>query len=169
MHDGTKVKASASGSSFHPEETLRTHLEAAQERVRAMGDLRREESSQRAVRAREQAAREKVQRLEQALKEMEKLRGTGGAGSKSERRVSETDPEARIMKHGDGGRAPSHNVQISTDAAHGIIVGVRVTQSPADWGKLVPALEEIKRHTGQLPMQAVGRRLHDTGASLCYG
>lgn len=154
MHDGTKIKASASGSSFHREKTLRAHLEAAQERVRAMGDPQQEEPGQRAAGARERAAREKVERLTQALNEMERMQAAG-PGTKSERRVSETDPEARIMKQSDGGCAPSHNVQISTDAAHGIIVGVGVTQSPADWGQLVPALEEIKRQTGKLPVQMV--------------
>jgi len=72
VHDGTKVKASASGNSFHREKTLRGHLEAARERVREMGDPRQEESSRRAA-ARERAAHEKVERLERALKEMEKV------------------------------------------------------------------------------------------------
>jgi transposase len=65
--------------------------------------------------------------------------------------VSETDPEARNMKQSDGGYAPSHNVQISTDTAHGIIVGARVTQAANDQHELVPAMEEVKRQTGQAP------------------
>ena len=73
----------------------------------------------------------------------------------SERRVSETDAEARMMKHGDGGRSPSHNVQISTDAAHRLIVGVSVTQSANDEGQLPGALDEVKRNLGRLPQQAV--------------
>ena len=145
MHDGTTIKALASDQSFHRESTLRAHLEAAQERVRRMGDPRQEEPNRRMLGARERAAREKVRRLEQALKEMEKIQAAARSGQKSERRVSETDPEARIMRHGDGGCSPSHNVQISTDAEHGIIVGVGVTPSPVDWGELMPALEEIKR------------------------
>lgn len=155
MHDGTKIKALASHKSFHRESTLCAHLEAAQERVRTMGDPRQEEPNRRMLRARERAAREKVARLEQALKEMEKIQIATRPGQRSERRVSETDPEARIMKHGDGGCAPSHNVQISTDAEHGIIVGVGVTQSPVDWGQLMPALEGIKHQAGRLPEQVV--------------
>lgn len=155
MHDGMKIKASASDKSFHREKTLRAHLEAAQERVRAMGDPLGEEPSGRQICARERAAQEKVERLEQALKEMAKVQPTARSGSKSEPRVSETDPEARIMKHGDGGCAPSHNVQISTDAAHGILVEASVTQSPVDWGQLVPALQEIKRQNGRFPEQVV--------------
>lgn len=40
MHDGTKIKASASDNSFPSEKTLHAHLEAAQERLRAMADPR---------------------------------------------------------------------------------------------------------------------------------
>jgi transposase len=54
-HDGTKVKASASRNSFHREKTLRAHLEAAQERVRAMGDPREPECRPRTARAQERA------------------------------------------------------------------------------------------------------------------
>jgi transposase len=156
VHDGTKVKAAASGNSFHREKTLRAHLQAARERVQAMGDPREEEPARRAAAARQRAAREKVERLEQALKEMEKVQAAPKArAEKSERRTSETDPEARIMKQSDGGHAPSHNVQISTDVAHGIIVGASVTQEANDLGQLVPALEEVQRQTGRLPQQLV--------------
>ena len=155
VHDGTKVKASASGKSFHREKTLRAHLEAARERVREMGDPQQEESSQRAA-ARQRAAREKVERLEQALEEMAKVQAAPEAHAEpSQRRVSETDPEARLMKQSDGGCAPSHNVQISTDTAHSIIVGASVTQAASDQHELVPAMEEVERQTGQPPEHLV--------------
>jgi transposase len=155
MHDGTKVKAWASSDSFHREDSLRAHLEAARERVRAMGDPRQDPCRQRAAGAPERAAREKVEKLEQALQEMQQVQAAQGRAEKSERRVSETDPESRVMKQGDGGYAPSHNVQISTDAAHGLIVGVSVTQSASDQAQLLPALQEIERQTGRLPQQVV--------------
>lgn len=66
MHDGTKVKAQASGKSFRREKTLREHLEQARERVRAMGDPRQEEVSARQAKAQERAARERLERLERA-------------------------------------------------------------------------------------------------------
>ena len=155
-HDGTKIKASASGSSFHREKTLRQHLQAAQERVQAMGDPRQEPPAGRSARAQERAAREKVARLEQALEELKKVQAAPkGRKEKSERRASQTDPEARIMKQGDGGHAPSHNVQISTDTAHSIIVGASVTQDANDSGQLVPALEAVAQQTGGAPQQMI--------------
>jgi len=154
-HDGTKVKASASGASFHREATLRAHREAAQERVRLLADPQQEEGSPRTVAARKRAAREKVEKLQQALQEIQQVQAGESGKKKSERRVSETDPEARKMKQSDGGFAPSHNVQISTDAEHGLIVGVSVTQSGNDEGELLPALEEIQRQMGRPPEQVL--------------
>ena len=46
--------------------------------------------------------------------------------------MSTSDPQARVMKHPDEGFALSYNAQISTDAAHGLIVGVAVTQEAND-------------------------------------
>lgn len=156
VHDGTKVKASASGNSFHREPTLRAHLEAAQERLRAMGDPREEAADRRTTAARQRAAREKVARLEQALEELKKVQAAPkGRKEKSERRASRTDPEARIMKQGDGGHAPSHNVQISTDTADSIIVGASVTQDANDLGQLVPAVEEVQQQNGRAPGQMI--------------
>jgi len=154
MHDGTKVKAQASGKSFRREPTLRGHLEQARQRVQAMGDPRQEEVSARQAGARERAARERVERLERALEEIQKMPGDE-AGRRAPKRASETDPEARFMKQSGGGYAPSHNLQISTDAAHTVIVGVSVTQSANDKGQLTPALEEIQRNLGDLPRQVV--------------
>jgi hypothetical protein len=155
-HDGTKVKASASGQSFHREKTLRAHLQAAQERVRAMGDPRQEATDRRTQAARQRAAREKVERLQQALEELQKVQAAPeGRAEPAERRASATDPEARPMRQSDGGFAPSHNVQISTDTAHAIIVGASVTQDANDQQQLVPALEEVERQNGRAPAQMI--------------
>lgn len=46
-------------------------------------------------------------------------------------------------------------MQLSTDAAQGIIVAVGVSQDRHDGDQLVPAIEEIERNTGQLPSQVI--------------
>jgi len=154
--DGTKVKASASGNSFHREKSLRAHLAAARQRVKEMGDPRQEASSPRAAARQRAVAKQKVERLDQALEEMKKVQAAPEARvEESERRVSETDPEARNMKQSDGGYAPSHNVQIATDAAHGIIVGAHVTQAANDQHELAAGLAEVERQTGQKPQHLV--------------
>ena len=158
VHDGTKIEASASGKSFHREETLRAHLKAARQRVREMGDPRPEdaEASPRETAARQRAAREKVEKLELALKEMEKVQAAPQANAgPSQRRVSETDPEARIMKENNGGCGPCHNVQVSTNPTQQIIVAASVTQACNDQHEMVPAIAEIERQTGNPPQRLV--------------
>lgn len=68
-----------------------------------------EEVNPRVKAARRRAAREKQQRLELALQELEKIRASkSGAEAQAEARASQSDPEARIMKQSDGGWAASY-------------------------------------------------------------
>jgi transposase len=155
VHDGTKIKACAGADSFRREETLQAHLQAAREQVQAMGDPRADQPA-RPQAARARAARERQQRLEQALEELTKIReNKNDAKAQESARASLTDPEARIMKQGDGGYAPSYNVQISTDAAHKIIVGVGLSQTSSDYGELMPAMERVEENLGKPPEQVV--------------
>jgi len=155
MHDGTKIKACASGDSFRREERLRAHLEKAREQVKLMEEAGEEEVGPRLAQARRRAAREHQQRIEGAVRELERLQEAKNGEEREKVRVSMTDPEARIMKQADGGFAPSYNAQISTDAAHGAIVVAGLTQAGMDHGELEPALEKIEQVMGRLPGQAV--------------
>jgi transposase len=77
MHDGGKMKACASADTFRREEKIRAHLGAARQQVEQMGDpWWAEEVSSRVAKARQRAVREKQQRLEMALQELEKVRGS---------------------------------------------------------------------------------------------
>jgi len=161
MHDGTKVKALAGDNSFRREERIREHLKAAEEQLKQSPDDSdseascKEEVSLRAARARERAVREKKERMEHALLELEKIGTTKPRGEKKEPRVSMTDPDARIMKQSDGGYAPSYNVQLSTDATAGVIIGVGMSQRPEDVNELIPAVERIEENLGEIPQQVV--------------
>jgi transposase len=151
--DGTKVKAAAGADSFRRQERIRQHLQLAREQVEVMSRPESGEESQRVIRARKRANRDRQQRLEQALDELEQIQKSRAASEADQVRVSETDPEARVMKQADGGFAPSYNVQISTDAAAGIIVGVDVTQAGNDCDQLVSGVERVEANTGQMPEQ----------------
>ena len=156
--DGTKIKACASGKSFHREGTLQAHLEKAREVVKQLEKAGEEEESKR--QAEEQRARAKVERLQLALEEMKKLREQKKAEEdKREARVSTSDPEARVMKQNDGGFAPSYNVQITSDTAQGLIVDVEVAQEGNDFQQLIPAVERVEESFGKAP----GQILVDSG------
>lgn len=157
MHDGTKIKANAGADSCRRKGSVEKHLEIAREYVTQLEDpLQGEETSPRKEAAQKRAAREKQARLEKALEEVEKTGNTKkGQKEKDKVRVSKSDPESRIMKQGNGGYGPSYNVQISTDAKEGIIVGVGVCQSASDYNELEKAVDEIERTMKQTPEQMV--------------
>jgi Transposase domain (DUF772) len=158
MQDGTKIRAQASPRSVHWENQIQTHLEGARRRVAEMGDPQSEEASPREKQSRARARRERQERLEKSL---EKLRTLKAARS-PHKRVSITDPEARIMKQPDGGLALSYNAQLSTDASHGLIVGVRVTQAASDWEQIVAgAGTDRSKAAAAAEADCCGRGLHD--------
>ena len=156
-HDGTKIRASAGADSFRSEDRVKAHLEAARLQVASVGDPETaEEVEPRVAKARARAAKEKVVRLEKALVELEKIRADRkGEERKEKARVSETDPECRIMKQGNGGYAPCYNAQISTDSAHGVIVAAGISQASSDQQELVPAVELIENNMEGKPEQVV--------------
>jgi transposase len=157
-HDGTKIRAQAGGDTFRREATLEKEIAKARQMVEELEgqDETGQAENARREAARRRAARERSERMKQASEELKKIRA--GKDSEKERqqaRVSLTEPEARIMKHGDNAIAPSYNVQISTDAENKIIVGIHVTQSSSDSGSLQPAMEQVKGTMGRYPEQAV--------------
>jgi hypothetical protein len=108
------------------------------------------------AKARQRGLREKQQRLEEALKELEQIEASRSKALEKEKaRASSTDPKARIMLQTKGAYGPAYNVQISTDAESKIIVGVGVTQSPTDAAELDPAVDRVEANLGQRPKQAV--------------
>jgi len=155
--DGTRVRASAGTSSFRREQTLQALMEEAREHLEAV----KKEASDPAISARRAAARirgaqERLARLEAALKQIPEVSETKRrSGAKDATvRISSTDPEARVMKMGDGGFRPAFNVQLATttDAAR-VIVGVEVTPRGRDMGQAIPMLEQIERRTGERPSE----------------
>ena len=111
--------------------------------------------------ARERAAREREERVQQALgylpqakAKKERQRHTKAKDQRSKvtkARASTTDPQARVMKMPDGGFRPAYNVELATDSAKGVIVGVAVTSEGTDAGQAAPMEEQVVRRTDQHP------------------
>ena len=155
MQDGTKIRAKAASESFRRKERVEQALKEAQEHVAALEAMSEEETSRRAAKARERAARERKERLEQALKEFDQLGEEGRGKEPHNRRVSTSDPEARVMKQADGGFAPSYNVQIDTDAKSSVVVAVGVVQAGNDFEQLESGIERVEQNCGKTPHQVV--------------
>jgi hypothetical protein len=91
--------------------------------------------------AAERAARERKERVEEALRQHEQLsrqREQRKQGDGETTRVSTTDPDARKMKMANGGYDPASNVQFATDGDARVIVGVDVTNDREQKSKLPP-------------------------------
>jgi transposase len=153
--DGTKIRASAAADSFKGRDRIEKALELAREQIKATDEVSEEESGRRVEEARRRAKRERKERLESALKQFDHTAAEGGVKDKRKPRVSPTDPEARIMKQPNGGFSPSYNVQLNTDAAHGLIVAVGVTQAGNDLNELTSGVERTEENLGETPKQVV--------------
>ena len=158
------MRASAGASSFRRQETLETHLEAARAQVERLAKEREHPDpgvNQRERAARERAARKRVERVEQALdylpqaqaakERQQQTQAIAKRAKVSAPRVSSTDPEARVMKMPDGGFRPAYNVELATDQAQGIIVGVTVIKEGTDAGQALPMEEQVVERTGRHP------------------
>lgn len=152
--DGMRVRASAGAASFRRRATLEECLNTAQEQMEQLRAERESDpaaANQRRQAARERAARQRAQRVRQALAELPGIEAKKKAQEKEKARCSTSDPEARVMKMADGGYRPAYNVQLATDTAAQIIVGVDVTNSGGDQGQMAPMVEQIEERHGQPP------------------
>jgi hypothetical protein len=152
--DGMRVRASAGAASFRRERSLKACLEEARAQVKRLREELEEDpaaTSRRQQAARERVAREREARVEAALKQMPEVAAKKKAEERSEARVSTTDPEARVMKMGDGGYRPAYNAQFATDTKSQIIVGVGVTSSASDLGQMPPMVEQIEERFERVP------------------
>jgi hypothetical protein len=154
-HDGTKIRASATRASFKREERLAECRQLVEEQLAALKQQPEAELSAARRKARQRAAEERLERVRRAEEELKRQQADRPRAEQKEVRASVTDPEARVMRQGDGGFAPSYNVQISTDARHGVIVACGVSQAKEDSQELQPALDRMEANTGRLPDQTL--------------
>lgn len=156
--DGVRVRASAGAASFRREDKLKDYLDQARERVHG---LKREVEtdpgavSRKAEAARARAAREREQRIEQALERLPEIRDTKQRQGKKpeDARASTTDAQASVMKMADGGFRPAYNTQYAADCETQVVVGVDVVTSGSDMGQLTPMVEQVQERYGQTPEQ----------------
>lgn len=162
--DGMRVRAGAGASSFRRQERLEDCLETARAQVTRLAQEREHPDpgvSHREQAARERAARERVQRVEKALEYLPQAQAakerrqetlaTARRPKVTAPRASTTDPEARVMKMPDGGFRPAYNVEMATDQASGVIVGVGVTSEGTDAAQAVPMVQQVEERTGTCP------------------
>lgn len=173
--DGLRVRAHAKASSLRRREKLAELHAQAKAQVQSLKRELAEDagaSARRKQAAVERAAREREQRLAQALATMDKLErkpvpeprkpkprgrsgddGPGGTAAKPEPepRVSSTDPDSRVMKMADGGFRPAFNAQLAVDTATQLIASVAITNSGSDMRQMSPMHQDIQHRYGTTP------------------
>jgi transposase len=171
LHDGTKVRAVAGRSSMHRRKTLEKRLKQARRVVRVLdrkaeseGDGEGMDERRRA--AQKRAAREALNRAAAALAKLKSLEAETAPSKQKDLRVSESEAEARNMKHADGGWGPSYNVQVTTEIQSRMIVGIGITTAANDTQELMPALEIVKENCGRLPEQIIADNGYATRANV---
>jgi transposase len=153
--DGTRQRASAGRGSFKPREKLEQHLADAKAHVEAMKSQARDpNASLQRQKAAERAARERQERLEQAIDEVQKVaeakaRQKEKPSKHQPAKASATDPEARQMKMPGGGTAPAMNVQFAVAIAGRAIVGVDVTNDGSDVHQSEPLRKQVEKRSGK--------------------
>jgi hypothetical protein len=125
-------------------ETLRQEVEADP----AAGTRRQQAARQR-------VAEERSARVAKALGELATIEAKRSGQKKEKARASTTDPEARVMKMGDGGFRPAHNVELATDTASQVITAVDVVNAGSDTGQMPPMIAQHQQRYGQRPKEAL--------------
>lgn len=156
--DGMRVRASAGAASFRRRPTLEEALQEAQDQVDRLKEEMDDDPaapSRRHAKARERAAREREERLRQALQRMPELEAKKKPDEKEKARVSTTDPEATVMKMADGGYRPAYNIEFSADCPTQVIAAVEVRTQGSDQGQITPLLDQVHERHGVYPKAAL--------------
>jgi transposase len=176
--DGVRLRASAGSGSFRRKKRLGELVEVARAKVAALrGELESDPtaSDRRGQARRLAAAEDRTRRLEQAQQAEAEIAAQQAEAAKKQRRkkspdkeprASTTDSQARIMKMADGGFRPGFNVQVKTEVANDLIVGVSVGNNASDRGQLGPAVAELDRRYAQRPKQVLADSGHDAKGDI---
>jgi transposase len=155
--DGTRVRVSAGISSFKRRDTLeqaRQKAEAHLKIIERQAERLEDETTTRKKKAQHRAAKEKLERIEAALKELAKVEQAKAEqkdkpSKKNAPRASTTDPDTRFMRMPDGGTRPAVNVQLAVDTSSRLIVGADVTNAGSDAGLSEPMREDVQERAEQ--------------------
>jgi transposase len=152
--DGVRVRASAGAASFRRKPTLERCLKKAEEQVEALKKELEEDpnaTNRRQQAARKRTAAERKERVDRALKQLPEAEAKKKKADKDKARVSTTDPDARVMKMGDGGFRPAFNGQFAVDTETQVVAGVDVSNEGSDQAQMSPMLDQLEDRYDHVP------------------
>ena len=164
--DGTKVRANTSrhkAMSHGRMEEAEAQLEDEIQQILAQMDQLNEDEDDRhgdgdGGGGLPEELRLRERRRERIREARAQLEAEKGEKLESRHQKSFADPEANMMKTGEGSLTYCYNAQAAT-SEDGIVVAAKVSNGPNDAPELLPMLEAVKTNTGERPEVA----LADTG------
>ncbi len=112
------------------------------------------------------ALKRKQERLQEALKNIQRRQDESTHSTKPKAINSIIDPDSRVMPSKEGGSRPNYNAQLGVDAKSGIIVAADVTDKAEDSSCLNPMLESTQELSGKLPREVSADDGYNTGPNL---
>jgi len=138
------MRAVAGKGSLRRKQTISERLVKAQEFVKEMDEQEKQQQGEgedkRRQAALERVARERLERMEAAMKELDVRQKEERKKDPEQVRVSLSEPEARKMKHPDGGWAPIHAVDLLVAlGAHAAIEPMLELLTPVEFDEILPS------------------------------
>jgi transposase len=147
--DGTKIRAASSRRTMEH----RKDLERALERVEA--SLQEMEQEVEEAESAEAGEYRLPERLQEAEKLRAAIRGSLGKMQEAQREhLHPQEPEARLMPC-EGRKDLAYNAQVVVDADSTMVVAAEVVSEESDNRQLVPMLEEVNSHLGEVAEETV--------------
>jgi transposase len=170
--DGTRVRASAGRKSFRGRDRLEELRDEMAAHVAEVKDPAAMKPSRR-----EREAQARLSRIDQALETLKaleeaKAKQKNKPSKQNPPQASTTDPEARMMRMGDGGMRPGYNVQIAVDIQSRAVVGAEVTScgvyAPVPKAKKAGQDRYAPRSTDGPGVRAWRRRMGNDRSQVIY-
>lgn len=171
--DGTKIRANTSRHKAMSHARMkRAERQQEQEIARILAEIEEVNASEDEEHGDDEGSGGLPAELQSREKRLAKLRAVReqleaerGQELKPSSQKSFADPDANMMKTGEGALTYCYNAQAAT-SEDGVIVATGVTTKARDIGQLVPMVEAVRKNTGRRPGVAVADNGYLTEANL---
>ena len=142
--DGSKFRASNNSNAFFTKKRIvakrQEYTEAAQKYIALLDVCDKEEDVRKTKGYSRKELEQRLDWIDHKLQQLDAVEPLLGEHTS----VSTTDPDAKLMKHLNGAREVSHNVQIAVDEKAHIVASVDVTSDEVDYQQFYPVSVQAK-------------------------
>lgn len=140
--DGTKFRASNSKKNNYSQKKIQRHLKYIDEKIKEY--LKELDGNDDLEKGDFKLSAEELQEKLEDLKKRKETYEGYAEKLETEKEISTTDPDARLMSNNNNSVEVSYNVQTAVDSKNKLIVDFKVTNNPNDFGQLSPMALSVK-------------------------